>query len=92
VDLLVNVVKDFSKQVNKLIKVEVTQNQFDALVDFAYNVGVGNLASSTLLKKLNAKLYAEVAEQFLRWNKAGGVVLTGLTRRREAEKKLFLLK
>lgn len=89
-DLLGNVVNDFSKQVNKLIKVEVTQHQYDALVDFAYNVGVGNLASSTLLKKLNAKLYAETAEQFLRWNKAGGVVLAGLTKRRNAEKELFL--
>jgi lysozyme len=89
-DLLGNVVNDFSKQVNKLIKVEVTQHQYDALVDFAYNVGVGNLSSSTLLKKLNAKLYAETAEQFLRWNKAGGVVLAGLTKRRNAEKELFL--
>lgn len=89
-DLLGNVVNDFSKQVNKLIKVEVTQHQYDALVDFAYNVGVGNLASSTLLKKLNAKLYDETAEQFLRWNKAGGVILVGLTKRRNAEKELFL--
>lgn len=89
-DLLGNVVNDFSKQVNKLIKVEVTQHQYDALVDFAYNVGVGNLSSSTLLKKLNAKLYAETAEQFLRWNKANGTVLSGLTKRRNAEKELFL--
>ena len=75
---------------NKLIKVEVTQNQYDALVDFAYNLGVANLASSTLLKKVNAKLFNEAAEQFPRWNKAGGVVLTGLTKRRNAEKDLFL--
>ena len=74
-DLLANVVNDFSKQVNKLIKAEINQNQYDAIVDFAYNVGVANLASSTLLKKVNAKLFKEAAEQFPRWNKANGVVL-----------------
>lgn len=89
-DLLANVVNDFSKQVNKLIKVEINQNQYDAIVDFAYNVGVANLASSTLLKKVNAKLFSEAAEQFPRWNKANGVVLSGLTKRRNAEKDLFL--
>lgn len=89
-DLLANVVNDFSKQVNKLIKVEINQNQYDAIVDFAYNVGVANLASSTLLKKVNAKLFKEAAEQFPRWNKANGVVLSGLTKRRNAEKDLFL--
>jgi lysozyme len=89
-DLLGDVVNDFSKKVNKLIKVEVNQNQFDALVDFAYNVGITALANSTLLKKLNAKLYSEAADQFLRWNKANGVVLAGLTKRRNAEKELFL--
>jgi len=89
-DLLENVVNDFAKQVNKLIKVEITQNQYDAIVDFAYNVGTGNLASSTLLKKVNAKLFNEAAEQFPRWNKANGVVLSGLTKRRNAEKELFL--
>lgn len=88
--LLASVVTDFSKQVNKLIKVEVNQNQYDALVDFAYNVGVANLGSSTLLKKLNSKLYTEAAEQFPRWNKANGVVLSGLTKRRNSEKELFL--
>ena len=89
-ELLGNVVNNFAKQVNSLIKVPVTQHQYDALVDFAYNLGVANLASSTLLKKVNAKLFAEAAEQFPRWNKAGGVVLTGLTKRRNAEKELFL--
>ena len=89
-DLLANVVNDFSKQVNKLIKAEINQNQYDAIVDFAYNVGVANLASSTLLKKVNAKLFKEAAEQFPRWNKANGVVLSGLTKRRNAEKDLFL--
>jgi lysozyme len=89
-ELLADVVNDFSKKVNKLIKVEVNQNQFDALVDFAYNVGITALANSTLLKKLNAKLYSEAADQFLRWNKANGVVLAGLTKRRNVEKELFL--
>ena len=89
-ELLADVVNDFSKKVNKLIKVEVNQNQFDALVDFAYNVGITALANSTLLKKLNAKLYSEAADQFFRWNKANGVVLAGLTKRRNVEKELFL--
>jgi len=81
----------FSEGVKKLIKVDVTDNQFGALVSFAYNVGVGNLASSTLLKRLNAgEGKAEVGKEFLKWDKAGGKVLKGLTLRREAERKLFI--
>lgn len=79
----------FETCVSKLVKVAIAQNQFDALVCFAYNVGCSNLASSTLLKKLNTGDYVGAAEQFPRWNKAGGKVLNGLTRRREAEKALF---
>ena len=66
---------------------EVTQNQYDALVCFAYNVGTGNLASSTLLKKLKAG--EPCSAEFLRWNKAGGKELAGLTKRRQDEKALF---
>lgn len=84
----------FERAVNDLVKVPLTQGQFDALVSFAYNVGEGSLASSTLLKRLNAGRYAEAADQFLRWNKArvNGrlTALPGLTRRREAERALFL--
>lgn len=76
--------------VHKAVTVALNQNQFDALVSFTFNLGAGNLQSSTLLKLLNQGEYTQAAEQFLRWNKAGGKVLTGLTRRREAERKLFL--
>lgn len=76
--------------VQKLVSVSVTQNQFDALVSFAFNLGVGSLKKSTLLRKLNAGDVQRAALQFKSWNKAGGKVLTGLTRRREAEMKLFL--
>lgn len=70
--------------------VSVTDNQFSALVCFAYNVGLGNLKSSTLLKKLLAGDVAGAADQFLVWDKAGGQVLAGLLRRRTAERALFL--
>ncbi|EIZ8956843.1 lysozyme [Cronobacter sakazakii] len=76
--------------IRQIVKVDLNQNQFDALVSFAFNVGLGNLQSSTLLRLLNQGSYREAAEQFLRWNKAGGNVLAGLTRRREAERLLFL--
>ena len=68
----------------------VTQNQFDALVCWAYNVGTRAAQQSTLMRLLNAGDVAGAADQFLRWNKAGGVPLPGLTRRREAERELFL--
>jgi GH24 family phage-related lysozyme (muramidase) len=68
----------------------LTQNQFDALVSFTFNLGVGNLQTSTLLKLLNQGLMQEAADQFLRWNKAGGKEVSGLTRRRIAERNLFL--
>jgi lysozyme len=75
------------------IKVDLTQNEFDALVSLTYNIGAGNLASSTLVKMLKAgDDKAEIAKQFLRWDKAGGKPLAGLTRRRNAEAELFLSK
>ncbi|HDH3840000.1 lysozyme [Salmonella enterica] len=76
--------------VSRLVKVGLTQGQFDALVSFTYNLGARSLSTSTLLRKLNAGDYAGAADEFLRWNKAGGKVLNGLTRRREAERALFL--
>lgn len=81
---------DFAKGVAALIKVPVTDNQFGALVSFAFNVGVGALKGSTLLRKLNAKDYVGASNEFAKWNKAGGKVLAGLVRRRAAEKTLFL--
>ena len=68
----------------------LTQNQFDALVVFTFNVGIGAEAHSTLLAKLKAGDIAGAADEFLKWNHAGGVVVDGLTRRRQAERALFL--
>lgn len=81
-----------TNNVLKLVKVPLTQNQFDALVSFEYNVGYGNFAKSTLLKLLNQKKYEDAAKQFLRWKYAKGIVLAGLVKRRNAEMKLFLMK
>ncbi|EKS7702377.1 lysozyme [Salmonella enterica] len=80
----------YENDVLKVVRVKLTQGQFDALVSFAYNVGSRALSTSTLLKKLNAGDIKGAADEFLRWNKAGGKVLNGLTRRREAERALFL--
>lgn len=66
-----------------------TQHRFDALVSFAYNLGTGNLAKSTLIRKHKAGDFAGAAAEFARWNKAAGKVLLGLTRRRSAEAKLY---
>lgn len=79
----------FEKSVNKLVKVSINQKMFDALVCFVYNVGAGAFEKSTLLKKLNAKEYSEVPDQFLRWDKANGKSVRGLTLRRKAESDLF---
>jgi len=75
--------------VRKYVKVNLTQGQFDALVDFAYNAGVGALAKSTLLKKVNAEKFDEVPAEFMKWTKGGGKELPGLVRRRRAEVKLW---
>jgi lysozyme len=84
------VVNEFAIGVKKLLTKKVNENQFSALVCFAYNVGTGNLGKSTLLKKVNANPNdATIANEFLRWNKAGGKELLGLTRRRTAESKLY---
>ncbi|WP_049011222.1 lysozyme [Enterobacter kobei] len=80
----------YESDVSRLVKVSLTQGQFDALVSFTYNLGALSLSTSTLLRKLNAGDYAGAADEFLRWNKAGGKVLNGLTRRREAERALYL--
>lgn len=76
--------------VNSLVKVRLTQNQFDALVSFVFNVGASAFAKSTLLRMLNDGDYKGAADQFLRWDKQGGKVLRGLTKRRAEERALFL--
>ena len=84
------IVADFEKIVTRNIKTIITDNQFSALVSFCYNVGEANLKKSTLLKKVNYNPNdPSIKSEFLRWNKAGGKILAGLTRRREAEAKLY---
>lgn len=78
------------RAVNQYVHVPLTQNQFDALVSFVFNLGVGNFRTSTLLKKLNAGDDDGAAQEFGRWIHAGGKALPGLVRRREAERALFL--
>ena len=75
--------------VNNAVTTLITQNQFDALVDFVFNLGCASLLSSTLLRLINTADYADAAPQFLRWDHAGGVVVPGLLTRRQAEMTLF---
>ena len=79
-----------SDAVNRLVKVNLTQNQFDALVSFVFNVGATAFSKSTLLRLLNAGDYKGAADQFIRWNKQAGKELKGLTKRRQEERALFL--
>lgn len=80
----------FKSSVKNRIKSEINENQLEALTSFAYNVGLGNLDKSTLLKKVNLDPNDKtISSEFLRWNKAGGKVLNGLTKRREAEANLY---
>ncbi|UGA37973.1 lysozyme [Chromobacterium haemolyticum] len=89
--LLARDLERFEAGVARLVKVPLNQNQFDALVCFSFNLGLGALQGSTLLLRLlNAGDYAGAAAQFPRWNKAGGKELPGLTRRRAAEQAMFL--
>lgn len=90
--------RQFERDVNSLVKVPLTQGQFDALVSFAYNVGsdidIDNIAEglgdSTLLRNVNTQRFAPAADEFLKWDKSRGKTLRGLTRRRYAERALFL--
>ena len=79
----------FEKAVTLAVTVPLMQNQYDALVSFAFNCGIAALQKSTLLKKVNAKDFDAAANEFGKWNKGGGKVLAGLTRRRAAEAALF---
>jgi lysozyme len=88
--LLLLDVQESVDAVNKLVTVPITQDQFDALVDFTFNVGAENFEKSTLLIKLNKGDTQGAADEFPRWNRAAGHVLGGLIRRRGAERTLFL--
>jgi len=87
--LLRSDVEDAVTCVNRAVNVPITQNQFDALVDFCFNCGRGSLLQSTLLRKLNIGDFTGAAEQFALWDHAGGDVVQGLVRRRQAEAELF---
>ena len=78
-------------QIESIVKVPINDNQMNALVDFAYNLGFNALKTSTLMKKLNAGDFTGAANEFGRWVYASGKILPGLVKRREAEKQLFLL-
>ena len=82
-------IKVYENGLNKTVSVPLNQNQFDALISFCYNCGLGAFQRSTLRERLNAGDYTGAAKEFSRWNKANGKVLSGLVRRRAAEQKLF---
>ena len=80
----------YEKAVDSFCRDNISQSQFDALVSFAYNLGTGALQKSTLIKKVNANPKdVTIADEFLKWNKANGKVLVGLTKRRQAEANLY---
>ena len=87
--MLTEDLSEFEGYINDLVTVDLSQNQFDALVAWVYNLGPGALKESTLLRKLNEGDYKDAPYQIKRWNRAGGKVLDGLVRRREAEALLF---
>ena len=89
-ELLKFLLTSYEKGVDSFCRDDINQNQFDALTSFAYNVGVGNLQKSTLIKKVNKNPNdPSIRAEFMKWNKGGGKVLLGLTRRRQAEADLY---
>tara|TARA_R100000234_G_scaffold11357_1_gene6337 strand:- start:1349 stop:1786 length:438 start_codon:yes stop_codon:yes gene_type:complete len=80
---------EYESYINDFVEVPLNQNQFDSLCSWVYNLGPTNLKNSTMLKVLNEEKYADVPQEIKRWNKAGGEVLDGLIKRREAEAKMF---
>ena len=92
-EILAHTADEFAADVLKLVKTNITVNQLNALTSFAYNVGVANLQKSTLLKLVNINPNdAMIAKEFLKWNKAAGKELKGLTNRRIAESALYFTK
>ena len=88
-EMLASELEEYEGYITDMVKCDLEQHQFDALVAWVYNLGPTNLRSSTMLKRLNANDLEDVPDQIKRWNKAGGKVLKGLVRRREAEALLF---
>ena len=88
-DIMRATLKEYEEAVSRYVKVPLNQNQFDALVDFAYNAGAQNFRTSTLLKLLNQGDYATVAGEFDKWVYGGGKKLNGLVKRRDLERQLF---
>jgi len=89
-ELLLEDLEPFCADINKLVKVDLNQNQFDALVSLCYNIGTGNFKNSTLLRLLNAGNFGLAAEQFHLWRRAKGKILQGLVNRRKREYDLFI--
>jgi lysozyme len=89
-ELLKQDLEYFETSISALVKVPLTQNQFDALVSFVFNIGVNAFRKSTILRLINLKQYASASLEFIRWNKAAGKELLGLTRRRKEELQLFI--
>ncbi len=87
--MLLTELEEYEGYIEKYVTVPLTQNQFDALVVWVYNLGPTNLRRSTLLKELNSGNYTAAGKEITKWNKAGGKVLAGLVKRREAEAELF---
>jgi lysozyme len=91
-EIFLNVIKHFENSVDSFTRDDINQNMFDALVSFSYNLGANALKNSTLLKKINLNPNDPTIEkEFLKWNKSGGKVLAGLTKRRKAEADLYFL-
>ena len=89
-DIFENIAQKFAAKVDAYVKPELKQNQFNAVVSLAYNIGLGNFSKSTLLKKVNANPNdVSISQEFAKWNKAGGKVLNGLTNRRLKEAKVY---
>lgn len=83
-------VKEAEAAVKRLVKVKLTQGQYDALVDFVFNLGQGAFERSTLLRHLNVENYDAARKELIKWNRAGGKVVAGLTNRRVREMEMFL--
>ena len=88
--LFKSIADKYAKQVSKLVSYPITQNQFNALVSLAYNIGIGNFSKSTLLKKVNINANdLSIKDEFLRWNKVNKIPVKGLTNRREYEADIY---